>query len=167
MRMLAACRPCNTGLSDEWSRYRNARCARRSIRGWSFSHNASRVLGAADTVLGKIGALRPIDSIAIFRITALKAIVSEEAGVRNVILDDADRRTLGGAAYRDSKEFGLLIDILDETGARPSQVVRLTGEDVQTDFIHPRIPGRREARLMMPVSRKGSGIKQLATGRCR
>jgi hypothetical protein len=28
----------------------------------------------------------------------------------------------------------LLIDVLDRTGARPSQVVRLTGEDVQADL---------------------------------
>jgi len=90
--------------------------------------------------------------------TALKAIGGEEAGARNVILDDADRRTLRGAAYRDSDEFGLLIDVLDETGARPSQVARLTAEDVQTDFIDQRT-GRRQPRLMMPVSRKGSGKK--------
>jgi len=90
--------------------------------------------------------------------TALKAIGGEEAGARNVILDDADRRTLRGAAYRDSDEFGLLIDVLDETGARPSQVVRLTAEDVQADFIDRRT-GKRQPRLMMPVSRKGSGQK--------
>jgi integrase len=90
---------------------------------------------------------------------ALKNIGSEEAGVRNVILDDADRRTLRGAAYRDSDESGLLIDVLDETGARPSQVVRLTAEDVQADFIDRRT-GKRQPRLMMPVSRKGSGNKK-------
>jgi integrase len=90
--------------------------------------------------------------------TALKAIGGEEAGARNVILDDADRRTLRGEAYRDSDEFGLLIDVLDETGARPSQVVRLTAEDVQADFIDRRT-GKRQPRLMMPVSRKGSGQK--------
>jgi integrase len=90
---------------------------------------------------------------------ALKAIGSEEAGVRNVILDDADQRTLRGAAYRDGDEFGLLIDVLSETGARPSQVVRLTAEDVQDDFTDRRT-GARRPRLIMPVSRKGSGKKQ-------
>jgi integrase len=90
---------------------------------------------------------------------ALKAIGSEEGGVRNVILDDADRRTFRGAAYRDSDETGLLIDVLDETGARPSQVVRLTAEDVQADFIDRRTR-KRQPRLMMPVSRKGAGKKQ-------
>jgi hypothetical protein len=90
---------------------------------------------------------------------ALKAIGSEEAGARNVILDDADRRTLRGAAYRYSDEFGLLIDVLDETGARPSQVARLIAEDAQADFIDRRT-GKRQPRLMMPVSRKGSGKKK-------
>jgi integrase len=90
--------------------------------------------------------------------TALKAVGGEEAGARNVILDEADLRTLKGAAYRDSEEFGLLIDVLDETGARPSQVVRLTGEDVQAQFIDPRTR-KRAPRLMMPVSHKGRGKK--------
>jgi hypothetical protein len=69
--------------------------------------------------------------------TALKAIGSEEAEANNVVLDDADLRTLRGAAYRDSQEFGLLVDVHKETGARSSQIVRLTGEDVQAHFIDP------------------------------
>jgi integrase len=91
--------------------------------------------------------------------TALKAIGGEEAGARNVILDDEDRRALRGAAYRDSDEFGLLIDVLDETGARPSQAVRLTAEDVQDDFTDRRT-GKRQPRLMIPVSKKGRGTKR-------
>jgi integrase len=94
--------------------------------------------------------------------TALKASGNEEAGARNVILDDADRRALRGAAYRDSDAFGLLIDVLDETGARPSQVTRLTAADVQADFIDGRT-GKRQPRLMMPVSRKGSRQKTTRT----
>jgi hypothetical protein len=82
-------------------------------------------------------------------------------GSANVILDEADRRTARGAAYRDSAEFGLLFDVLDETGARSSQVVRLRGEDVQADFVDPRT-GKRQPRLMMPVSRKGGGKKARA-----
>ncbi|HEY2530839.1 MAG TPA: site-specific integrase [Xanthobacteraceae bacterium] len=89
---------------------------------------------------------------------ALKAFGGEEAAARNVILDDADRRAVRGAAYRNSNEFGELIDVLDETGARPSQVVRLTAEDVQADFSDRRT-GRRQPRLMMPASRKGRGKK--------
>ncbi len=90
--------------------------------------------------------------------TALKTIGGDEAGARNVVLDDADRRALKAAAYRDSDEFGLLIDVLDETGARPSQAVRLTADDVQADFVENRT-GKRQPRLMMPVSFKGNGKK--------
>jgi integrase len=90
---------------------------------------------------------------------ALKAIGSD-GEARNVVLDDSDRRTARGAAYRDSDEFGLLFDVLDETGARPSQVVRLQSDDVQADFIDRRT-GKRAPRLMMPVSRKGRGKKTL------
>ena len=90
--------------------------------------------------------------------TALKAVSHSEGEPRNVILDEADKRTLRGAAHRHSEEFGLLIDVLDETGARPSQAARLTGEDVQADFIDRR-NGKRQPRLMMPVSHKGRGKK--------
>jgi integrase len=62
-------------------------------------------------------------------------------------------------SIRDSNEFGLLIDVLDETGARPSQVVRLTAEDLQGDFTD-RPTSKRQPRLMMPVSRKGNGKKK-------
>jgi integrase len=92
--------------------------------------------------------------------TALKAIGSEGAEARHVILDDPDRRTFRAAAYRDSDETGLLYDVHDETGARSSQIVRLRGEDVQADFIDPRT-GKRAPRLMMPVSRKGRGRKKI------
>jgi hypothetical protein len=49
---------------------------------------------------------------------ALKAIGSAEAEARNVIPDDQDLRTLMAAAYQDSDEFGLLVDVRKETGAR-------------------------------------------------
>jgi integrase len=93
--------------------------------------------------------------------TALKAIGASEAGVRNVVLSDADRRTLRGAAYAHDGDFGLLIDVLDETGARPSQVARLTAEDVQADFYDART-GKRQPRLLVPVSHKGRGKKARA-----
>jgi integrase len=92
--------------------------------------------------------------------TALKAIGGESAGARNVILDEQDVRTLVGAAYRDSEEFGLLVDVHKETGARSSKIARLRSEDLQADFTDPRT-GRRQPRLMMPASRKGRGKRQL------
>jgi integrase len=84
---------------------------------------------------------------------------------RNVILSDQDMRTVIGAAYRDSEEFGLLVELAAVTGARPSQLLRLRGEDVQADFtviIDPDTKTKkRQPRLMMPVSRKGKGEKKV------
>jgi len=54
----------------------------------------------------------------------------------------------------------LLIDVLDETGARPRQAVRLLGNDVQADFIDSKTR-KRQPRLMMPTSRKGRGRKMI------
>jgi hypothetical protein len=65
---------------------------------------------------------------------------------------EADQRALRGAAYRDSAEFGLLIDVPNETGARPSEAARLTGEEVQAEFTDGR---KRQPRLTMPVSGAG------------
>lgn len=39
---------------------------------------------------------------------------------RNVILTEQDVRTVIGAAYRDSNEFGLLVELAAVTGARPA-----------------------------------------------
>jgi integrase len=79
----------------------------------------------------------------------------------NIILDDPDRRAVRAAGHRHSEMFGLFVDILDETGARPSQVARLTADNVQANFIEPRT---KEClpRLLMPVSRKGRGQKQIS-----
>ncbi len=83
---------------------------------------------------------------------------------RNIILSDQDMRTVIGAAYRDSEEFGLLVELAAVTGARPSQLLRLRGEDVQADFtviIDPDTKTKKQQpRLMMPVSRKGKGEKK-------
>jgi len=46
------------------------------------------------------------------------------------------------------------------TGARPSQLLRLQGEDVKAGFVDPKSK-RRQPRLMMPVSRKGRGKKKI------
>jgi integrase len=91
--------------------------------------------------------------------TGLKAIAG--AGkARNVILSEADVRAVIGAAYRNSDEFGLLVEVLAVTGARTSQVLRLRGEDVQAGFTDPNSK-KLQPRLMMPVSRKGRGEKRV------
>jgi integrase len=90
--------------------------------------------------------------------TGLKAVAG--AGkARNVILSEADVRAVIGAAYRDSERFGELVELAGVTGARPSQLLRLQGEDVQADFINA---SKRQPRLMMPTSKKGKGEKKIS-----
>lgn len=69
--------------------------------------------------------------------------------VRNVIISDDKVRELIAAAYYLDHQFGLLTDTLANTGARPSQAVRLRVEDLHD---HPLRP-----KLMMPKSAKGGG----------
>jgi integrase len=71
---------------------------------------------------------------------------------RNVILPDQTVAALVGGSYDEDQDFGLLIDVLAETGARESQVFKLTLHDLQDH--HPTGP-----RLMMPTSRKGKNRK--------
>jgi integrase len=66
---------------------------------------------------------------------------------RNEILDDVTVRRVIAAAYEVAAEFGLLVEVAAVTGARIGQIARLTVGDLQND------------RLMMPPSRKGSGVK--------
>jgi integrase len=90
--------------------------------------------------------------------TGLKAVAG--AGkARNVILNEVDVRAVIGAAYRDSERFGELVELAAVTGARPSQLLRLQGEDVQADFMNA---GKRQPRLMMPTSKKGKGEKKIS-----
>jgi integrase len=65
---------------------------------------------------------------------------------RNVILDEIQVRRVVSEAYRESPEFGLLVEVAAVTGARVSQLRRAQVRDLQVD----------RARLMVPTSRKGS-----------
>jgi integrase len=67
---------------------------------------------------------------------------------RNVILSDDQVRALIAAAYRHSREFGLLTEVAAITGARLSQLAKLTTDDLQNG---------PTPRLMLPASRKGKG----------
>jgi integrase len=91
--------------------------------------------------------------------TGLKE-VEDPSEPRNVILDENDVRNAIGASYRYSAEFGLLVEVLAVTGARFSQAARLRGDDVQAEFKDP--SGKRQPRLMMPVSRKGRRKKTIS-----
>jgi integrase len=72
---------------------------------------------------------------------------------RNVILPEDTIRLIISAAYRDSPEFGLLIEVAAVTGARVSQLANLETADLQGE--------RSDPRLMMPSSRKGKGTKKI------
>jgi site-specific recombinase XerD len=81
---------------------------------------------------------------------ALKKLPDSEVA-RNVILPDHIVAALVSGSYDEECDFGLLIDVLAETGARESQVFRLTAGDLQDHLTAP--------RLMMPTSRKGKNRK--------
>src|SRR5262249_18877448 len=72
---------------------------------------------------------------------------------RNVILTAQDVRRIGAAAYEHSPEFGFLVEGSAVTGAPVGQIIRLQVQDLQAD--------RDSPRLMMPVSRKGRGRKEV------
>jgi integrase len=71
---------------------------------------------------------------------------------RNVILGEWQIQALIAAAYADSLELGLLVEVAAQTGARISQ---LAGLDV-VDLHDGPAP-----RLMIPTSKKGRGTKKL------
>jgi integrase len=81
----------------------------------------------------------------------LKKLPDSEVA-RNVILSDHIVAALVSGSYGEDADFGLLIDVLAETGARESQVLRLTPDDLQHD--NPTAP-----RLLLPTSRKGKNRK--------
>lgn len=80
----------------------------------------------------------------------LKKLPDSEVA-RNVILPDHTVAALVSGSYKEDADFGLLIDVLAETGARESQVFRLTPSDLQDHLTAP--------RLMMPTSKKGKNRK--------
>jgi integrase len=67
---------------------------------------------------------------------------------RRIVLSDADVLRIVTEAYRVSQPFGLLIEVLAQTGARMSQIVRVNCGDL------------RSGKLMIPPSYKGRGIKK-------
>jgi integrase len=68
---------------------------------------------------------------------------------RNIVICDDKVREFVSAAYALDHKFGLLTDVLAITGARPSQAVRLTVDDLRDHPVRP--------KLMMPKSGKGGG----------
>jgi integrase len=71
---------------------------------------------------------------------------------RRVVLPDADVLRIIEAAYQEDRAFGVLVEVLAQTGARVSQAARLRCADLQAD--------RADPRLLMPTSYKGRGQKE-------
>ena len=70
---------------------------------------------------------------------------------RNVILPEPVVRQIIDEARAISPEFGLLVEVAAVTGSRPSQLWRIEVQDLLGD--------RDRARLSIPVSAKGRGVK--------
>ncbi len=68
------------------------------------------------------------------------------------VLNDFDVRRLVEFATAHDADFGALVLVLAATGARMDQVARITVADFQPDA----------GRVMIPVSRKGKGEKQIS-----
>jgi integrase len=84
--------------------------------------------------------------------TGLAALPDAEQSRNIIIPDDAVLRIIS-AAYEESPQFGLLVELAAVTGARVSQLARLEVGDLQGD--------RADPRLMMPSARKGKGRKRI------
>jgi integrase len=68
---------------------------------------------------------------------------------RNIILDDGTVRQLIAAAHEMNRQFGLMVETAAVTGARTSQLARVTVGDVRLD----------PPSLLVPSSNKGRGQK--------
>jgi hypothetical protein len=91
------------------------------------------------------------------RITNAKAwsqgwsLLPNSSNPRNIILTDEVIGAIVGTAYGVDHQLGLQFEILAETGARESQMIKLKVGDLQD--------GRPDPRLMMPNSMKGKKRK--------
>jgi hypothetical protein len=78
--------------------------------------------------------------------------ISENFESRNISrLSDAEVQAVVRFAYAVDPAFGLYVEVAATTGARPSQLVRLIGNDLLVNGDGP--------RLLMPSSRKGRSRK--------
>lgn len=68
---------------------------------------------------------------------------------RNVVISDAHVRAFVTEAYARDAGLGLLVEVLAETGTRPSQAIRLCVDELQDHLPKPKV--------LMPKSGKGGG----------
>lgn len=92
----------------------------------------------------------PADLLTIIR-EGLRAPEAPDRARAKQVLSDADVRRLVDAAQAHDPDFGALVMVLAATGARLDQVARITVADLQPEA----------RRVMVPVSRKGRGTKQV------
>lgn len=108
----------------------------------------ARLLNDLRAALAETGV--PAEKTALVK-KALKA-PENAARARDVaILSDADVRRVLDGAYQHDPDFGALVMILAATGCRFDQAARIKVADFQPDA----------GRVMVPVSRKGRGTKQI------
>jgi len=81
------------------------------------------------------------------------ALIPNAEQAENVILPPAAVAAIVAAARRQSPEFGNLVELAAVTGARFSQLARAQVQDL--------IGGGDKARLNVPVSQKGRGVKDV------
>jgi integrase len=79
------------------------------------------------------------------------ALIGGAEQSNNVILSETVIKDIVAAARDESVEFGLFVEVAAQTGGRPSQIRRIQIQDL--------IGAGEAARLSVPVSRKGKGIK--------
>jgi integrase len=75
---------------------------------------------------------------------------------RRVVLPDTDILRIVQAAYQEDRAFGVLIEVLAETGARVSQAARLRCADLQADRADP-----------CPRATRGAARRRSSRWRCR
>jgi integrase len=114
--------------------------------------SVNRIVSVLRAALELAASVDPrITNTAAFKVGLKK--LPDAARSRNVVLTDAQVRQVVELAYDESAEFGRLIETMATTGARRSQVARLTVGDLQDG---------RAPRLMMPSSLKGKGTKKIS-----
>lgn len=131
----------------------------RDLRHWRDGLLNGRTAGTVNRIISVLRAAlelaaatdQRITNAAVFKVGLKK--LPDAAKARNVVLSDDQVRELVRLAYDESIEFGRLIETAAVTGARRSQLARLTVGDLQDN--------RPDPRVMMPSSLKGKGVKRV------
>ena len=130
------------------------------LRQWRNSLQAGRAASTVNRIVVTLSAALTLAAEMDQRITnrawkvglqKLKGANTDNA--RNTVLSESSIRELVGFAYKESPEFGLLIETMATTGARRVQLARLVVRDLQDDRSNP--------RLMMPSALKGKKVKRV------